>query len=353
MRKLILNIAVCSIFAAMMVGCKAIHTMQSTETATGKPYELVVVCAQQAWLSELGDTLQSILKQPVKELPIYEPMFDVMRILPNNFKSLTERHRNILVVNVNPDIKEPAMVVKYDATAKPQVYIVAQGPDNKTLTEYISNNRENLLYVLEKAERDRKVAYAYEYPSAPLTQLMKETFSINMPIPDDYMLRTKSEDMVWISQEFPTASEGFFVYKYPYEGIESLKLDALIKARNRFAARIPGPREGSYMTTVSKVVDETGEDYIPTKPDYKTIKIGEQPWVVMNGLWEVENYYMGGPFVSYTTVNKATNEVITIDCYVYNPQKPQKRNMLRDLQHLVYMVNFPGQTPTQNAASAE
>lgn len=349
MKRIILNFALCAVLAAMMVGCKAMHSIQTGENATGKPYELVVVCAQQAWLSELGDTLQSILKQPVAELPIYEPMFDVMRILPNNFKSLTERHRNILVVNVSPDIKEPAMVVKYDATAKPQIYVVAQGPDNHSLAQYISDNRDNLLYVLEKAERDRKVNYAYTYPSPSLTPLVEQTFSIKMPIPDDYALRTKSDDMVWISQEFPTSSEGFFIYKYPYEGIESLKLDALIKARNRFASRIPGPREGSYMTTVSKVVDETGENYIPTKPDYKTIKIGEQPWIVMNGLWEVENYYMGGPFVSYTTVNKTTNEVITIDCYVYHPKKPQKRNLLRDLQHLVYMVNFPAQSTATTA----
>ena len=341
MKRAFLNIAICALLGTMFVGCKAFHTIQSGENATGKPYELVVVCAQQAWISELGDTLQSILKQPVAELPIYEPMFDVMRILPNNFKSLTERHRNILVVNVSPDIKEPALAVKYDATAKPQVYIVAQGPDNHTLAQYVSENRENLLYVLEKAERDRRVSYASAFPSQSLTPLVEQMFSVKMPIPDDYTLRTKSEDMVWISQEFPTASEGFFIYKYPYEGVESLKLDALIKARNRFASRIPGPREGSYMTTVSKVVDETGENYIPTKPEYKTIRIGDQPWIVMSGLWEVENYYMGGPFVSYTTVNKATNEVITIDCYVYNPKKPKKRNMLRDLQHLVYLVNFP------------
>ena len=347
MKRLLINLSAIVAVALSVVGCGAFDTLSSADNATGTPYELIVVCDQPQWQSELGDTLQVILKQPVKELVQYEPMFDVLRILPNNFKSLTERHRNILVVNVSPDIKEPALVVKYDATAHPQVYIVAQGPDNHTLAQYVSENRDNLLYVLEKAERDRKVSYAYNYPSIPLTQLMKETFSVNMPIPDDYALRTKSEDMVWISQEFPTSSEGFFVYKYPFESADQLKVDALVKARNRFASRIPGPREGSYMTTVSKVVDESGENYIPTKPDYKTIRIGDQPWVVMTGLWEVENYFMGGTFVSYTTVNKATNEVFTIDCYVYNPKKPQKRNLLRDLQHLVYMVNFP----TQEAAA--
>jgi hypothetical protein len=145
--------------------------------------------------------------------------------------------------------------------------------------------------------------------------------------------------MVWISQEFPTASQGFFIYKYPYEGEQSLSAKALVKARNRFASRIPGPKEGSFMTTVNKIPDETGLEYVPYMPEYRTMRIGSQPWIEMVGLWDVENYFMGGPFVSYTTVNSRTNEVITIDCYVYSP-KVEKRNMLRELQALVHLIDF-------------
>ena len=69
------------------------------------------------------------------------------------------------------------------------------------------------------------------------------------------------------------------------------------------------------------------------------MRIGSQPWIEMVGLWDVENYFMGGPYVSYTTVNSRTNEVITIDCYVYSP-KVEKRNMLRELQALVHLIDF-------------
>jgi hypothetical protein len=148
--------------------------------------------------------------------------------------------------------------------------------------------------------------------------------------------------MVWISQEYPAASKGFFIYKYPYQGRESLTAEALVKARNRFAQRIPGPVDGSYMITVDKIADESGTEYVPYKPDHRAIRIGERPWIEMVGLWDVENYFMGGPFVSYTTVNQATNEVVTLDCYIYSP-KEEKRNMLRDLQHLVYLIDFPKQ----------
>ena len=159
MKKILFNTALAVAVALMAAGCKAFRTVGSEHTATGNPYEVIVVCAQPQWQSELGDTLQAVLRQPVAELPKFEPMFNVMRILPNNFKSLVERHRNIVSVVVRDDIKEPSISVRYDVTAKPQVFVTIKGPDNRSTADYVARNQDNLLYVLEKAERDRSVAY--------------------------------------------------------------------------------------------------------------------------------------------------------------------------------------------------
>ena len=349
MKRFFVNILVVAMAAISMVGCKALHIVSSGETAQGRPYELILVCGQPQWQSELGDTLRYFLEQPVKELPTYEPAFDVMRIMPNNFKSLTRTHRNIVVVNIDKEFAEPSITVRYDVTAKPQVFVTIKGPNNDVVADYVGANGENLMQVLEKAERDRRIAYAKRYTSHSLSDLVRKNFGVDITIPDHYMLRTQSDDMVWISQEFPTASQGFFIYKYPYEGEKSLSAKALVKARNRFASRIPGPKDGSYMTTVKQIPDETGLEYMPYTPAYRTMRIGSQPWIEMVGLWDVENYFMGGPYVSYTTVNSATNEVITIDCYVYSP-KIEKRNMLRELQTLVHLVNFDATSADISAA---
>ena len=329
-------IAVC----ASMVGCKAFTQLSSGESTTGKPYEMVLICGQHEWQSELGDTLRSVFKQPVKEIVQYEPMYNVIRIMPNNFKSLTKKHRTIVSIVVDESISEPEIKVDYDVTAEPQVFVTVKGHDNASVAKFVSENRENLHYVLEKAERDRSINYSRQYYSSAMYDLLKQNFGIEMYVPDNYKIRTTSDDMVWISQEYPASSKGFFIYKYPYEGTQSLTAEALVEARNRFASRIPGPVDGSYMITVDKISDDKGLEYVPYKPDYRTIRIGERPWIEMVGLWDVENYFMGGPFVSYTTVNQATKEVITIDCYIYSP-KDEKRNMMRDLQHLVYLVDFP------------
>lgn len=341
MKKIFLHFIASLAVVMTMVGCKAFTTISSSgETSTGTPYEMILVCAQPQWQSELGDTLQAIFKQPVQELMQYEPMFDVVRILPNNFGSLTQKHRNIVTVLVDPTITEPSIGAQYDITASPQIQVAIQGPDNATVAKYVSDNRENLFYVLEKAERDRKVAYVERYNSQPMHDMLKERFGADIYIPDNYKIRSMSDDMVWISQEFPTASQGFFIYKYPYEGQRSLTAEALVKARNRFAQRIPGPADGSYMTTVEAIVDDTGENYVPFMPKYRSFSIEDCPWIELSGFWEVEGDFMGGPFVSYTTVNKATKEVVTYDCYLYSP-RDEKRNMLRELQHFIYLMKFP------------
>lgn len=105
------------------------------------------------------------------------------------------------------------------------------------------------------------------------------------------------------------------------------------------------------MSTVKQIADASGEEYIDFKPQMRMLEIDGRKWIEMSGLWDVENYVMGGPFVSYTTVNQATGEVVTLDCYIYAP-KGEKRNMLRELQHFVYLMNFDGDAAVAAAAES-
>ncbi|MBQ5853641.1 MAG: DUF4837 family protein, partial [Rikenellaceae bacterium] len=95
--------------------------------------------------------------------------------------------------------------------------------------------------------------------------------------------------------------------------------------------------DGSYMTT-AEIYD----------PDYRTFRSESRLWVELRGFWDVANDFMGGPFVSYTTVNTTTNEVVTLDCYVYSPKLP-KRNYMRELEHLRYLISFPEDAPAPQA----
>ncbi len=77
------------------------------------------------------------------------------------------------------------------------------------------------------------------------------------------------------------------------------------------------------------------------EPDYRLFRLNGRLWAEMRGLWNVTGDFMGGPFVSYSTIDVRTNRVLTLDCYVYSP-KLGKRNFLRSVEHILYNVKFPG-----------
>ena len=335
-----------SIFVAIVAllsttGCDSFRSLTGTKkTSQGSPYEVLVVCDGREWESALGTELKALLETPVEMLNQTEPMFNVVRITARDFKHLLPSYRNILKVLCSPDVKETAILAQYDVVASPQIVLTFQGNSIGAMVEYLKTNGASLLQVLEIAERNRTVEYARKQGAKALEKIIREEFDIDMAISNGYLFRAESDDFVWASNEYPAASQGFFIYTHPFNDNNSTSAEALVKARNNFAKRIPGPTDGSYMTTVSRIPNVEDDGYIDFVPQRKLVKINGRTWIELRGFWEVEKDFMGGPFVSYTTLDEREGELLTIDCYVYSP-KYGKRNFLRPLEHLVYGVTFP------------
>lgn len=317
-----------------MVGCDALRALTDDKvTSQGAPYEVLVVCNQPEWEGALGDSLRLVLEDEIPYLQQSEPTYDVVRIMERDYTKLVTRHRNILRCVVNPEVDSTWVAVQYDVNASPQIILTMQGPTADDMARYVGENGGAIVAAFESAERDRDMAYARRYNVEPLSTMVSDMFDFEMNIPTGYKFRDSSDDFLWISNEYPLASQGVVIHRRKAkDGLAELKLDRIVDARNAAVAQIPGPTEGSYMTT-----------YLGIEPDYHTYRINGRLWAEVQGFWEVEGDFMGGPFVSYTTIDERTNDVITIDCYVYSPKKP-KRNYKRGLEHLVFGVTFEGAT---------
>ncbi len=328
-RASIITIAILAI--TQFVACDALHTVnKNTIAAQGSPYELLVVCDQPEWQGALGDSIRSIFAAPIPYLAQREPLFDILRVTERGYSNIVTRHRNILKTVVSPSIDSATVVVQYDLNASPQMVMTIQGGSNQAVVDRLSQNREQIVGAFEAAERTRALEYAEKFGVAPLEELVERKFGFDIDIPSGYVIRNDAKDFLWLSNEYPTASQGVVIYSYPaVDGLRSLSLDDLLKARNKNVAKIPGPSDGSYMTT-----------YADYEPDYRVYRLNGRIWAEMRGLWDVKGDFMGGSFVSYSTINTQTGEVVTIDCYVYSP-KLGKRNFMRGLEHLIHSVEFP------------
>ncbi len=338
------QLLIIAISLGIMVGCDALFSSNSAKReAIGSPYELVVLCDEQNWKGALGEELRYWLEQPIEMLNQEEPRFNVVHTTPQFYKQSYPFHRNILKVACSPEAKMPVALAEYDKDAAPQIVVTFQGPSVEAMVEYLKENGDKLCKVFEMAERDRTMSAAEKHGAKDLEKVIRQKFGIEMHLSTGYAFRTQSDNFLWASYEFPLASQGFFLYSHDFNGKQSITTNALVKARNKFAKRIPGPSEHSYMTTVTRIpsIEKEGE-YINFEPERKVVRINGVDWIELRGFWEVEGDFMGGPFVSYTTLDRSTGKLLTLDCYVYSP-KDGKRNFLRALESLVYGVKFTNQ----------
>lgn len=295
----------------------------------GAAYEVFVVCPSDKWEGLVGDTLRAIMLQSVEMINQKEPLFDILRIEPKSFSGLVTKHRNIMIVKTGDQYTEPSMTAQYDVYAKPQIVVTVSALNNEQLIDYMWTHHQELQKIFDITERNRTLAYNAKYNEAYIEKDIKEKFGFSINIPKGYTVRNKQGDFMWISYELPQASQGVFFYSYPYTGKEDFTLKPLIKQRNMFAKKVPGPSDGSYMITSEVFV-----------PEVSYQRINGRFWAIMRGFWDVQGDYMGGPFVNYSTLDVASNRVVTMDVYLFSP-KQNKRNYLHELEALIYSVKFP------------
>jgi len=320
------------IAAASAVAFSACHSSTlgtAKQAAGGAPYELIVIADNAAWQGAVVDTVKSVFSTPVKYVNQVEPMFDVMRIMPSSFTNFLKVHRNVLSISINPD-KPQSSAAQKDSYADGQLIVSLTAPSNAAMVSYISENRAELIELFESAERDRAIKQNAKYHEGVLMKKVQEMFGLKLDIPRGFTLRgTVGDSLIVMSYEYPLATQGIAIYSYPYSGKSDFEASALVKRRNEFLRHIPGPSKDSYMTTA--------ESYEP-EVFYK--RIDGRFWAEMRGFWDVAGDFMGGPMVSWSTLDTYTDSVVTIDCYVFSP-KYNKRNYLRGLEHIIYSASFP------------
>lgn len=325
MKRNIYLIIVSLLFASCRGGSESYRPISQ-----GTPYELILVASQEMQESTSYDTLRVILSEEVEMINESEPIYDVVATLPANFRNVIQQHRNVLVMDIGDQYTTTEIDVEYDKYSKPQLYMRLTSPSNDSLANYIWEKQDEIITLLSTAERKRLVKAMEMKSSTIINDTIKNMFDISMNIPLGYTIRDRKDNFLWLSYELPQTSQGIFIYTYFYnEGMKFTQKNA-ISMRNSFASYIPGPRDSTYMIT--------SEVYPPI---ISRTQIDSREWIVQRGFWDVQNDFMGGPFVSFSTLDVAKNRIVVIETYIYSPfGSKRKRNLLRHLEAIAYTAKF-------------
>ena len=306
--------------------------IQLKPSISGKAGEILIVTNKGNWETEPGTLLRDILAADYPLLPQREPSFTLITVPDNAFTNIFQIHRNIIILSINEQkYPEPKFQIQEDVWSAPQTVITITAPTQESATKLIEEKREAIFNTFEQSERNRVIRSSKRYEEKPLRSLVADQFGGSPYFPNGYSLKKRTEDFIWISYETTYINQGLFVYKIPVKDSTTMTLEGLIAARNEVLEKnVPGMLEGSYMTT--SMVKEK-------EPQLKWVKYKNRNFGELRGLWEVQNDYMGGPFVQHAFYDKSGKNIIVLEGFVYAPRY-DKRNYLRQVESIIYSFDW-------------
>ncbi|TRX64594.1 DUF4837 family protein [Carboxylicivirga sp. M1479] len=296
----------------------------------GKAGEMLVIMDDKIKQSPGGTELQNLLRETYLGLPQAEPHFK-MNVAPHrSFSSFMKTLRNLVVVTVGSEVKENDVKYYRDRWALPQAFVNITAKDTAALKVLVDEHQLKLLSFFNKAERERYIASYEKFPSDELVKQLNASFNMRLSVPNSMVIKLSNESFLWMNEAASWGFQAMFVYEFPYIGEGTFSKEYLLNKRDSILNKnVPGPSDGSYMTT---------EHQYPVI--YKKATINKNEVVELRGLWKVQNDMMGGPFVLQAHYDKKNNRVIVTDGVVYSPEKPDKRDKIRQLEALMYTLKL-------------
>lgn len=356
--KLLKPLSLLLFFALVLSSCTSDmqRSLQPTPTAFGKINSLTVIADSSLWVSGYRDSIDYFFGAPYIILPQPEPIFDLRHIDPYRLSSepAWQQLRNYIVLaNLGDEESETTQMVMNDlsdakieqikqegfgtavgknkwATGQQLIYLM--GKNEQELRAGLSTAYPAVVRRLKERESDRVDATAYfDGENNDLQAQIELETGARMRIPRSYVRAPiQGKGLIWLRKQVPEGSLNILLTKVPYEDQNQLTAAGLKAVRDKVGKEyISSSEPGTYM----RINDEDLPLF--TEPT----ELNGSYAVESRGIWEMENGFMAGPFVSYLMHDPEKKELLFVDGFVFAPGK-RKRDMMEELTHVLRTTNY-------------
>ncbi len=323
--------------------------------AYGRLNDLVVICEDYVWDGPVGDTIDYYYAAAYPILPQPEPMYDLRHfsLKKLDMEPLLKELRTYLIVanlrdedsavskmvrtdlgeeNYRRAMEDPSFhtMVGKDKWARGQILIYVFAFSEDGLTQALTQNFSAISKRVRDSEKphlsQRLFVGGEDYD---LRERIAQKTGVTLRLPKGYFMALDKEEVTWLRFETDKASSNILIAKLPYTNEKQLTKEGVKAIRDGLGKYVSSRIPKSYMRIND--VDLPMFTYVKT--------INNRYAIEARGIWELENDYMGGPFISYLIHNPDKNELLFLDGFVYAPQE-DKRNYVQYLEHLLSNVKF-------------
>jgi len=292
---------------------------------SGKAGEIVVVIEKDSWEGATGNAIRSLLAGECQYLPQSEALFTLINVPKGSFTDIFKLHRNIVYLDIRPEVSEEKVSYVKDMWASPQSIAQISAKTPAGVVDVLEREGQMILGFFEQAERDRIIRNSILYEEKPLAKEVSSVFGGSPHFPMGYKLKKKTDDFIWIEDEKQFTTQGILIYSYPAEAGDNFTVEKIIEKRNEIMKEnVPGMFDNTWMTTSSFWA-----------PTIEHLRYNGRHFTQTRGLWEVQNDYMGGPFVSHSFYSPDGKNIVVAEGFVYAPRY-DKRQYLRQVESILY-----------------
>ena len=213
--------------------------------------------------------------------------------------------KEILSADVLQSIRQgkTSVIWKRDVWARDQILMIASGNSLLEVADNLWLSSDRLYSELEQAVDNSVRDYVYSFGERePLTRELEKTFGWSMRVPFGYRILESYPDSGFVVLAKDNPNRWLFVYSEDGVHPDQITDEWCIQKRDEITRRF------------------FGGDHIGNVITRQEVFAGKLA-VVLQGLWENEAEWKGGPFKSYAFVDIDLNRFFYIDMGMYAPNR--------------------------------
>jgi len=358
--KLLQNISFLLVPALLLLAScsqEQLNRLEPMPSAYGNVNSVIVVADETMIESAPGDTLMYFLEAAYPILPQPEPLFNVRVYSPVQVLARKERKQlrsYIIMADMSDKESATAGMIKRDLGeenvrkaletkgygtkivknrwANGQILVYIFGKDEATL---LSNVQKSFPGILQRInEHDSKQVKATAYFQGENKKLQKEIFDslgvkIELPLKYQKAAFDRERNTYWLRFDYKEYIYNVLIHKEEYKDEKQFTRENLIAMRDTIGQLIATESPDSRMVV----------NYTDLPLYVKGATVNGNFALEAKGIWEIENDFMGGPFVSYLIHNPNNGELVLVDGFLFGPGK-KKRDAIQTLENIIKTTSF-------------
>jgi len=323
------KLGVLILFLTVLISCKEGKNKSYLPSSTGAINSIAVVVDNQLWEGKVGDKIREHFAAPALGLTMDEPIFSINHIPPTVFTGTIRNMRAVLFVE-----KDSLNLghLKSDMYATPQRIGVIKGRTEDEIITNLDAKAQEIIASFKNLEiREAQKRFKR---SLSKEKTLNEKFGIDLIVPSAFKVVKQENNFAWIETQIPKGTMNIIAYEMPGNSFanDSTFIKDIVQMRDSIGSEyIPGP------DVPGKITHMRGDPAFA--PHVFATEVGGKKAVEVRGIWDIKNFPMAGPFLTYIINDKENNRKIVLEGFTFAPSA-NKRDYMFELEAIMRTIKY-------------